>query len=355
MNQTVVVNRAGNHSRRRTWRVAVASCATALCAVFLTAGASAGMAAAAPAVKGVGYTLTTGNASFTADHHTWHLQITAGGGALGSLHGTATITFEISTSVLGGTEEHFWVARLPLAAKDFTLGVGGRAVLSTRTALAPVAKFSLTFKPTSHAKASCTTGSGTDYSGSVSGSVSLTTGLHGVKVSKKLTFAKTNSLSVESQCVAPLPCDDGGWVGGNPKSILAGGVLVGTPGRQRAGVTVEDTGVKTASTDLVRTDGGYVLGTAKPVFSAKAKTLTITGKSSGLVTGDAIISHATLEGPTSHVTCFIGKQKYAETEQIYVGTFTASPKFEAHTLLTGEITVPASASAFFTNYTYKKA
>jgi hypothetical protein len=355
MEHTRTSGRAATGRRGGAPRLLVTLGASALSLGFLAALAPASQAAAAPAAKGVAYTLTTGQASFKAAGHTWHLQITAGGGALGSLHGTATLNFQITTSVQNGTEEHAWVARLPLAAKDFTLSKRDEAVLSTGSVLSPVAKFSLTFKPSSHTKISCTTGSGTDYAGSVSGSVSLTTGLKGVTVNKRLTFGKPNSLSVESQCVPPEPCDNGGWAGGNPMGVLAGGTVVGTPGRQETGITVERADIKTASKDLVRTDGGYVLGTPAPVFNASAKTLTIKAKSSGFVTGGGRISHATEEGPTTRLTCYVGKQKYTETERLYVGLFAASPVFKVHLLVPGEITAPSSGSGFFTDYSYKKA
>ena len=324
----------------------------ALSAAVLSLGFLTALAPASSAATGTGYVLTSGNASFTARGHIWHLQLTAQGGKLGAVLGASALTFSITSSHLGGTEEHSWVAKT-LPARDLSVSKSGHATFKTGSRLKPVLTVSLTFSPTSHSKISCSTGSGTRYSGRLSGSVSLTAGVGRLKVSKKLTFSKPNSLQVTHACVPPTACDFSGWAGGNLETTLAAGTTAGLPGHQETFAVVERTGVKTASKYLVRSDGGFSRAPA-PRFNAKAKSLKVAGSTAGLVTGAGVLSHAIKEPGSKPFSCVAGGKKFSETEASYVATFASTRTFQARTLLTGTISVSKSGSGFFTIDTLKR-
>ena len=79
----------------------------------------------------------------------------------------------------------------------------------------PIASLSLSYKPTSHTAGTCSSGSETDYLGTLPGSVTLTTGLKGLKLSDtKATFSTPNSLQVDAACVPPIACSFSSWGGG---------------------------------------------------------------------------------------------------------------------------------------------
>jgi hypothetical protein len=216
-----------------------------------------------------------------------------------------------------------------------------------------VVTFSLTFKAKSHGKASCATGSGTDYAGTLAGKVTLKTGLKGLSISKRLTFAKPNVLMINHGCVPPTPCDLSGWSGINPRgSLVAGGANTGGPAKQAWYSTVERTGIKTAAPGLRRADGGFI-ASATPKFSSSGKSLTVAASAAGLVTGKGIVDHTTVH-KSAPLTCYWGRQKYSETESVYEGSFSASTAFEARTILTGTISGPKTGLGFFTVHSFKK-
>jgi hypothetical protein len=333
----------------RANRLAITASAAVLSLGLLIAAAPA--SSAGTAATGEGYTLNSGTASFTADGHTWHLQFGAMGGKLGAVTGLNEMSFLITTSYLGGTELHDWTTQT-LPGKDFTLSHGKDAVLKTGSALAPVATFSLAFTATSQSKVTCTSGSATDYSGKLSGTVSLTTGLKGVKVSKHFTFSKPNTLEVSHACVPPSPCILASWGTAGGTGVV-GSTNVAGPGRGNDWlVTVDKNNVATASKNLKRADGGYIKGPA-PVFNSTTKSLTVAASSSGIVTGAGVLSSGTVVGKRTF-SCVFGTKKYAETLSDYAATFAASKAFTARTLLSGTITPSAPTVSFFTMASFKK-
>jgi hypothetical protein len=347
MNQRALPGRPLAGRRRAGRRLLAALGAAVVPLGFLTAFAPSGSAATPTA-----YTLTSGAASFKAGGHTWKLQFSVLGGRPSGVVGADSLSFAITTSHLGGTEEHSWAARA-FPAGTLTVAGNGDATFKSAAAMSKVATFSLTFKAKSHSKASCASGSGTNYTGTLSGKVTLKTGLKGLNVSKRLTFAKPNTLLLSHGCVPPTPCDLSGWSGINPAgTLVAGGANTGGPSKQAWFSTVEKADVKTAASDLRRSDGGFI-ASAAPKFSSTGKSLTVTASSAGLVTGKGIVNHTTVS-KSPPLTCYWGRQKYSETESIYEGSFSASTAFEAHTLLTGTISVPKAGLGFFTIHSFKK-
>jgi hypothetical protein len=335
-----------------TPRLAIAASAAVISAGFLAAAAPANAAVATPAVTGTGYNLNSGNASFKVAGHTWDLQISVLGGKLGKVTGLNLVSFSISTSHLGGTEEHSWSDDL-VPSKSLSVSAKGSATLKTGSSMSPILSVSLSFSPTSHAKASCDPGgSGTVYSGKLSGTVDLNARLGGVKVSKRLTFSKSNTLEVSHACAPPAACDLESWiVAGSPTTLLTAGILAGEPPHQKWEVSVERTGVATGVKGMQRADGGFSVSPA-PKFGAGDKSLSVSG--AGLVTGTGEITHAVpFEHPATFTCVFAGKE-YTETERNFFGPFAASKAFEAHTLLTGVIAAPKTGSGLFSTISMKR-
>lgn len=317
------------------------------CAAVLSLGLLVAFAPASSAVTSASYTLNSGTASFKADGHTWHLQVTAQSGVLS----TDTMALLISTSHPGGgTELHSWNAsRLPAA--DLTVNSTGHATLKTGAKLSPVIKASLTFTPKSHSKASCASGSGTNYAGSLAGTVSLTTGLKGIKVSRHFSFGKPNTLEVSHGCVPPTPCFPSLWDGGKARgTVIGSGETVGRPGKWTEITSVAQTVTHTGVANLDRDDVGYI-ETSRPAYSSAKKTLTVTGSKSGIVTGKGAV-HAAHEFASAG-RCTLGGHKYSYTDVVGEGTFSSSKTFEARTLLTGTIKVASKGAGYFLIVTLK--
>jgi hypothetical protein len=341
-------------ARRAATRFVIVSGAAAVSAGFLATAGPANAAVAAPAATGIGYQLNSGNASFKVGGHTWELQLSVLGGKLGKITGLNLVSFSISTSHLGGTEEHSWSDDL-VPSKDLSVSSKGGATLKTGSSMNPILSVSLAFSPTSHAKASCDPGgSGTVYSGKLSGTVHFNAGLGGVKVSKKLTFGKPDTLEVSHACTPPTACDLESWIAaGRSTTLLTAGALVGEPPHQKWEVSVERSGVKTSVKGMTRADGGLSVSPA-PKFGAGDKSLTVSGSAGGTVTGAAEFTHATLFEHPATFACVFGGKKYTETERNYLGEFTSSKEFEAHTLITGVILAPKTGTGLFSTISMKK-
>jgi hypothetical protein len=259
-------------------------------------------AAPASAATNLSYFLTAGTVGITSGGHTWSLNVSLIGGSSGG--GPVTVDVLIETPHLSGTEIHDWGMQMPGA--DFTVNkTTGAATINSHSDLSPVASLNLSYKPTSHTAGTCSAGSETDYLGILTGSVTLTTGLKGLKLSDaKATFSTPNSLQVDAACVPPLACSFalwGGGLGGTPTAPIAAGIAAGTPGHLVHFTDVTRKVSLSAPAGATRTDGASVKATA-PVFNSKAKSLTVKGLASGMVTGAGVISGAKLVVPGTE-TC----------------------------------------------------
>jgi hypothetical protein len=342
-------------------RLLLACSATLASLVFAAAVAPPGAVAAParPAATGMSYTLS-GTASFKSGGHTWQLLVSVEGGRIGSLLGSTSARLQFSTSHLGGTETDSWSA-VNISPSAFTLGAGNSATVDTGTDLSPIAALTLTFSSKSHAKADCASGSGTVYSGKMSGSVSLAAGRDLTLSGRKVTFSKP-TLEIEHACLAPTPCPLSSWAGSGatafpPPSplVVAGGFTAGRPGHPQEITSVGGVYKATELTSLVgvtRGAGGSVTN-AVPKYRASSKTLTVSGSRSGLVTGRAVIDHVRLEGHR-RFTCTVAGRKYTATESQYAGTFASTTTFEARTLLAGTIKTASHGIGTFTFVTLKR-
>jgi hypothetical protein len=321
-------------------------------AVTLSLATLGAAAAPASAAANLSYFLTAGTVGITSGGHTWSLNVSLIGGSSG---GPVIIDVLIETPHLSGTEIHDWGMQMPGA--DFTVNkTTGAATINSHSDLSPVASLNLSYKPTSHTAGTCSAGSETDYTGTLTGSVTLTTGLKGLKLSDaKATFSTPNSLQVAAACVPPLACSFatwGGGLGGAQTAPTADGIAAGTPGHL---VHFTDVGRRVslpAPAGATRIDGADVK-TAAPVFNAKAKSLTVKGLGSGAVTGAGVISGAKLVVPGTD-TCTLDGKIYTQTSTSYNGaSWSSSTQFKASTILTGTLKVATTGSGEFDVITLK--
>src|SRR5690348_14145809 len=261
----------------------------AVLGVTLSLATLGATAAPASAATNLSYFLTAGTVGITSGGHTWSLNVSLIGGSSG---GPVIVDVLIETPHLSGTEIHDWGMQLPGA--DFTVNkTTGAATINSHSDLSPVASLDLSYKPTSHTAGTCSAGSETDYLGTLTGSVTLTTGLKGLKLSDaKATFSTPNSLQVDAVCVPPLACSFASWgggLGGTPTAPIAAGIAAGTPGHLVHFTDVTRKVPLSAPAGATRTDGASAKATA-PVFNSKAKSLTVKGLASGMVTGAGVRS-----------------------------------------------------------------
>jgi hypothetical protein len=312
-------------------------------------------AAAAPAsaATNLSYFLTAGTVGITSGGHTWKLNVSLIGGSSG---GPVITDVLIETPHLGGTEIHDWGMQMPGA--DFTVDkTTGAATINSHSDLSPVASLSLSYKPTSHTAGTCSSGSETDYLGTLTGSVTLTTGLKGLKLSDaKATFSTPNSLQVDAACVPPIACSFASWgggLGGAPTAPIAAGIAAGMPGHLVHFSDVIRKVSLSAPAGATRTDGAEAQATA-PVFNSKAKSLTVKGLASGAVTGAGVISGAKMITPGSE-TCTVDGTTYTQKSTSYIGaSWSSSKQFEAQTILTGTLKAPTTGSGEFVLVTLTK-
>ncbi len=338
----------------RTSMTMMRGLAGAVLAVMLSLATLGVAAAPASAATNLSYFLTAGTVPITSGGHTWSLNVSLIGGS--SPSGSTIIDVLIETPHLSGTEIHDWGMQMPDA--DFTVNkTTGAATINSHSDLSPVASLNLTYKPTSHTAGTCSSGSETDYLGTLTGSVTLTTGLKGLKLSDTTaTFSTPNSLQVDAACVPPIACSFSSWgggLGGASTAPVAAGIAAGMPGKQVHFSDVIRKVSLSAPTGATRTDGAEVKATA-PVFNAKTKTLTVKGLASGAVTGAGVISGAKLVIPSTQ-TCAVDGTTYTEKSTVYdEATWSSSTQFVASTILTGTLKVATTGSGEFSLVTLTK-
>jgi hypothetical protein len=316
--------------------LALASLGTATAA----SAASAVVPARAPAIS-----LTSAAAKFTVGGHTWFLTV-------GDLNPSVNIT--ISTA-------HEFDAWIFSSASAATLKVNkktGNATFNAHNSLAPIAFFNLTFTATSRSKVPCRSGSETDFTGRLAGSVTLVANHKGLKFKSAHARFSLSLLSIDNGCVlrprtGPTPCFAGFWDAGT--TVGASGSAPGLPARRTfsVGITkiVELTSPANTLLDM------EVFGTAKkPVFDSKKKKLRVSASGSGGITGSAILT-ATQRPTSTSSRCAMNGKPYKAHDVNYLGSY-ISPKggqFQARSILAGQLKVARTGFATFHIVTLKPA
>jgi hypothetical protein len=348
------MNRSISSIRTVAGRVALTG---SVCALAL-AGVSAVVApaSASPAAPHGGFTnflLTSGSASLSGGGHTWNVSVTS----IGAGAGVPGVGIEITTPHLGGVETHSWSGILSAGAEK--VSSSGTVTIATGSALAPVATLNLTFKPASHksSSANCLTGSTVVYTGTATGSVSLNTGLKGLKLKgTHLKFGKTSTLDDLSKCVL-APCAWSAWDSStNGSKAFAGGMIFHYAGEHVIADTYVTNVVTLAGDRIYRIDDFLLNNAPAPKFTKSTKSLSITTGRAGLVTGAVTLAHGK---PGSYLlssqqTCkFNGKVYSVSGTRYSKAKYQVSKPFEAHTILNGVIKVAPQGVADFEIVTLK--
>jgi hypothetical protein len=327
--------------------------------VVVLAGASAAARPAfastdAPHIAAAFYNFTSGSAALSGGGHTWKVATD-----VQSAGGTNVVGVTIETPHLGGLEQHSWTGLV--SASAVTIGSSGAMTVSSGAGLAPYATVTLTFKPTGHktSTANCLTGSEINYTGTYSGSVTINTGLKGLKLSgAHLTFKGTNQLTNLDTCKL-APCIWSSWTTpSNSDGAFAGGMTFAYPGRPVVS-NVDIVSVKTLSTKrtLFRSDSFVVTKTPQPKFSKSTKSLSFTAGSAGLITGAGTLSHGkpgSFLNPDEKTCKFNGQLYSVSGTQYSKAAFKSARQFEAHSILNGLIKIRTTGSDSFTITTLKK-
>jgi hypothetical protein len=332
---------------RRSWRrLPHALGAVALTAAVTLAVLPAGTAQASPAATTAPRYSLDVVTHVAALGHTW---------TLGIHNGPAATYVSLGTTGKGTQEQDNWVttSAFTAAGKELKVTGTGHATFSTGSALSPVLRISLSFSPVKVSKRACVKGSASIYSGTVSGSVSLVTGLRGVKVSVKFTGQAAGTLTADRSCVTVLPatytCGGGLWI---LTEIGSQGVVLGAHILGPKPVWMdqfEQGGFKTASRWVTRS--ALVIGDSPaPKLDTAAKTVSVSGLSSGAVTGAAVFSYRNVGGDPPQ-TCTLGGKKYKQKRTVYYnGKVTTSKPFRARSLLAGTLTAPAANSGDYWDF-----
>jgi hypothetical protein len=280
------------------------------------------------------FSLQTGSLRVRGGGHAWELSASIFGGG----SGPALAEVDLSATHGHGGELHSWeFADMPQRDASFHAATG-RVSVDSGASLSPVAGLSLTFRPASHARATCASAdfNGTVYTGSVTGTIRLVTGLDGVRFRRvDVRFGRSSSVDVYrgGNCQGPDTCTWDDWFLGGRPGVLALGLQAGPPGRKvfTAGLATDT--VLSKSRQIDRIDVA-AMTTAVPAFSKRRHRLVITTSRTGLITGSAVIRHAVSQGPESS-PCTVGKTRYSVRTDGYFGRYAsaAGQRIVAHMYL----------------------
>jgi hypothetical protein len=330
-----------SHMARDRSRTVSRSLAVAGAAVLSAASLSGAAAANAAPATSTSFTFFSGNATFRVGGHAWRVSVFN----FSDLRSTA---IGIDT----GHENDQWTFNSSPSLLTVNQRTGD-ATFNAHNSFAPVAFVTLKFTTTKRHKASCTSGSETDFSGSVSGSLTLI-------ANRGLTFKSAHaqftggSLSIDHGCVpptAPLPCGPGIWSIGSP-TVNASGTASGLPGQRTFVASVfEHVHLKTPKGATI--DIGVAASSNKPVFNSTKKTLQVSAR--GLISGSALFKAS---GPPAVSTsnCVQGGNHFKARDAFFSATF-ASPRggeFQTRSIVAGLLKAPRSGVSFFDIMTFKR-
>lgn len=249
-------------------------------------------------------------------------------------------------------EEHIWGFDTPASSLTYSKTTGD-ATIKGGSATGKVATVDVSFKATSHKAAACTTGSETIYTGTMSGEAILTTGLSkaGTVGGKSVTFNEGGfvpTLTVDNSCVLKTTENDCAstslWGLSIQSTSLTVAGLTETIGGKSAAVVVVEHDVKlSAPKGATRIDLADV-ETPAPSWNASSHVLSFSTTSSGLITGSATLSGGKPSTTTDKCT-WQGKTYTDKNTQNFTANW-SSPSgkaITAHTALTGNLALPASA------------
>jgi hypothetical protein len=262
---------------------------------------------------------------------------------------TVELDREASTSPLA-IEIHGWT--FPVTSGGLTFSaVTGVGTIDPGSQTSPIATVNVTFKSTASkvAAGACTTGTETKYTGTLTGTVKLITGITGGGTVSSSSFTAPLSdptVTVDNDCVPPSTClssskgfDDDPSPLANPNLLATGGT--GTfSGKSGDQVTIADetTLAKPAGAD--RIDESLVQA-APSTWTKSTKTLVVSTESSGLITGSVTISGG--KKSSDSIPCTKAGKSVDNVLTIYSGASwnsEAGQALTAHNKLGGNLVMP---------------
>jgi len=322
------------HDRSRTLSL---SLALASAAVLLAAAPSGAAVANAAPASSTSITFFSGSATFRVGGHAWRVSVTNVGGVV---HFT-------DIGIATGHETDSWdfnLARSILTVNQRT----GDATLNSRNSFSPVAFVKLKFTTTKRRKASCTSGSETNFSGSVSGSLTLIANHRGLKFHSAHARFTGGSISIDHDCITRTPpslCAPGVWNIGS-RTVNVAGTAQALPGERTTFVAsiFETVNLKAPAGAMMNI--GVFGSSGKPVFNSSKKTLQVSAR--GVISGAALMKAS---GPpaVNSFPCVLGGKHFKARDVTYTASF-ASPKgrqFQARSIVAGLLKAPRSGFSLF--------
>ncbi len=327
--------------RVKAWARTASRPIVIVAAAVLALGAVGGtpQAGAARTTPPLYYNLYAGAAKFNVDGRTWRISPSY-------LGEPQVVEIELSTA----NETDDWQASFAPAADLVVNSSTDAATFRTHNTLAPLAFIDLKFSPTSRKTVTCETGSATDVTGTLTGTLSLTANHRGLKFKSSRVSMPKSTLEIDYSCIPPpveTECELGFYEFGSKYFGTGAAPGLALPGRHTYVAGVESDQAVTAPAHTVFLLGVYQ-DSAAPVFNSKTRQLSIKVTGKGPVTGSAVVtSKGTPE--TEAVPCTLDGKQYTQDQTSYSGTYD-SPKghqYEAHSLVIGEVKVPRTGDGFF--------
>jgi hypothetical protein len=247
-------------------------------------------------------------------------------------------------------EIHGWT--FPVTSGGLTFSAAtGTGTINPGAQTSPVATVDVTFQSTASkvVAGACTTGSETKYTGTLTGSVELVTGITGGGTVSSSSFNARSShptVTVYKDCVAPSKCfpsstgfDEDPSPLANP-SLLAQGASGRFSGKSEDQVSIAEETTLTKPSGADRIDESLVQA-APATWTASTKTLVVTTEPSGLITGSVTISGG--KKSSTSLPCTKAGKSVENVLTFYSGASWASgagQALTAHDKLGGSLVMP---------------
>jgi hypothetical protein len=295
----------------------------------------------APSATTASVTVAGSTTVKTSNGQSWTLSVADSNNASGLAIG---LTRTVSTGGKGA-EEHVWGFKSKASSLTFSK-TSGDGTIKGGSSTGKVATISLTLTSTSHKAGTCTSGSETIYTGTLSGEAELVTGLSGGGTVGGKSVKLTASATVDSDCVTNTnDCLDSTLFdsGTSAGPIQAVGLSEPTAGKTFDFVSVLQELNLSSPKGATRSDIALVQAPLA-TWNSKTGVLSVTSTSAGIVTGSATLSGG--KTMTSSTPCtYAGKSYTVKDTENFTATY-ASPAGQAitgHTSLGGKLVAPSSA------------
>jgi hypothetical protein len=269
---------------------------------------------------------------------------------------SSSVAVEIARVASPSSDElHGWTFPVTSGGLVFSTGTGV-ATIKPGARTSPYATIDVTFRAKSHklVAGACTSGSETEYTGTLTGSVKLDTRLSGGGTMTATSFNATQStptVTVYKNCLSPNTCESSSTTFNddptplaNP-SLSAEGITGRFSGRTFDQVTISRETTFPKPARAYRIDESLVKA-APARWTAATKTLVVSTDASGLVTGSVTISGGTRS--SSKQACTLDGKRRDDVFSFYDGASWSSPvgkALTAHDNLGGTLVMPASSNA----------